>query len=446
MFCKIKKIVLNPFYYSVFMLILAYLMAPAFMRGLIVPLRKAGLVWGFFLLLVFLFQNYKTLLKNRFSVLLFLFCVSNGISILMNYKVNFWKNIVSFGFLCTTLLVIFHAFEKCDREDIKRKVTAFCKINIWIAFLYAVIALVMYCLQIEGSYEYEGIVQRYGLFQNRLWGVFNPNTGGAIAVLAIAFSLYLLFEYGRKKRYIVNIAIQYVYLILTQSRSAYIMFWCMVLILLFFVGIKGEIKKAGVKYYAGRIGKAILIVLALLLLQSTVKKVVPICAQSIANVFGRECEKNEIKRLENFDEDNIDSVSNGRVTIWKTGINLWKQAPVMGTSPESIVAYAKETLNESTAETIVGGGLHNIYLTILVSSGCVGSAIFILFLLCVAYRFMRYLIKEKDRQSILLIGLCAACLVGDLVESRIVYGTSCVCYVFWIVMGVLCSKNYLKAE
>ena len=68
----------DPFWFAMYMLLIAYLGAPAFLKIHLGVFRKAGLVWGAVLLAIFLIKNYRAYLENKFALVLFLFCIANG--------------------------------------------------------------------------------------------------------------------------------------------------------------------------------------------------------------------------------------------------------------------------------------------------------------------------------------------------------------------------------
>lgn len=437
---NIRKMISDPFWFAMYMLLIAYLGAPAFLKIHLGVFRKAGLVWGAVLLAIFLIKNYRVYLENKLAMVLFLFCVANGITILVNWRVKLSSNIFSFGYLTTSLLLVFNMFWQKEEEEIEKKVKIFSWMNVIMPLIYATVALITFLLSIEVRYELPNGYQYLGMFENRLWGLFNPNTGGMMAVISMAFSLYLIEKSAQKKKLlIVNIVIQYLYLILTQSRSAYGAFIFLCLIVIGFVWVKREnIFTKEIKICAKSILKAVVIFVCILALSPIVKHTIVLIPDTVSSLQGEE-EKTEIVRTEEFfEEEDANSVSNGRVEIWKAGLKVWKTSPIVGVGNNCIYEYAKRDLDKGTAQALHNGGLHNVYVTTLVASGIVGLGILAVFLIMVFIRFAKALFLKQETSTFILMGLCGGILISDLMESRILYANSSVHYIFWMTMAYLC--------
>lgn len=437
---NIRKMISDPFWFAMYMLLIAYLGAPAFLKIHLGVFRKAGLVWGAVLLAIFLIKNYRVYLENKLAMVLFLFCVANGITILVNWRVKLSSNIFSFGYLTTSLLLVFNMFWQKEEEEIEKKVKIFSWMNVIMPLIYATVALITFLLSIEVRYELPNGYQYLGMFENRLWGLFNPNTGGMMAVISMAFSLYLIEKSAQKKKLlIVNIVIQYLYLILTQSRSAYGAFVFLCLIVIAFVWVKRDnIFTKDSKTCIKGILKSVVIFICVLALSPIVKHTIVLIPDTVSSLKGQE-EKTEIVRTEEFfEEEDANSVSNGRVEIWKAGLKVWKTSPIVGVGNNCIYEYAKRDLDKGTAQALHNGGLHNVYVTTLVASGIVGLGILAVFLIMVFIRFAKALFLKQETSTFILMGLCGGILISDLMESRILYANSSVHYIFWMTMAYLC--------
>lgn len=438
----IRKMISDPFWFAMYMLLIAYLGAPAFLKIHLGVFRKAGLVWGAVLLAIFLIKNYRAYLENKFALVLFLFCVANGITILVNWRTKLSSNIFTFGYMTTSLLLVFNMYWQKEEEEVEKKIRIFSWMNVIMPLIYASIALITFLLSIQVCYELPNGYQYLGMFENRLWGLFNPNTGGMMAVISMAFSLYLLNKSVQKKKLLIaNIVIQYLYLILTQSRSAYGAFVFFILIVIGFVWVKREnLFTKDRKTCIKSLLKTVIIFVCVLALSPIVKHTIVLIPDAV-NSFKGEEEKTEIVRTEEFfEEEDVNSVSNGRVEIWKAGLRVWKNSPVFGAGANCIYEYAKRDLDKGTAQALHNGGLHNVYVTTLVASGVVGLGILAVFLIMVFIRFARALFTKTDPSTFILMGLCGGILLSDFMESRILYANSSVHYIFWMTMAYLCCK------
>ena len=145
-------------------------------------------------------------------------------------------------------------------------------------------------------------------------------------------------------------------------------------------------------------------------------------------------------------ESQADDVSNGRINIWKAGFSVFLKKPVFGWTREGFVEPVNNVLGIENGGAVSGGGLHNIYLTVLCASGMAGFICFAALIVLIAVRFWRQLIKDKEISPELLFSFAMSFyfLVSDMVESRILYTVSFFNVVFWIYFGYL--NHYAKKE
>ena len=454
MVTRLKKVFFDPYSFAVYMLVLSYIGAPAFTKAHLGLFRKAGLAWGALLLLIFGITKWKVYLKNKYAGALVLFCIVNGITILLNWKIKLASNIFTFGYMVTSLLLIFNMFYQKDKEEVRKKTELFCWINVWIPFVYAGLAILSFVLCISGVYEGRGGLQYYGMHQNRLWGLVNPNTGGTMAMISMLFSLYLILEYKKKQKFLaVNILIQYIYMVLTQSRSAYVGFLFAVAVILVFIVFKREnIFTKDLKKASRNVFRAAVIYFCILVLLPVVKETVTVIPNMLLEIYyaGDEAaideEKITIERVEEFDEEDSNSISNGRTAMWQSGIKVWSKSKIWGVGANSIYEYANIYLDRGDAQALQNGSFHNVYVTTLVASGLMGLGTLILFLLLVFFRFVVFLFTGKNKNPAILMCICGAILIAELMESRILYGNTSVHYIFWMTAGILCHKHILEMK
>lgn len=71
-----------------------------------------------------------------------------------------------------------------------------------------------------------------------------------------------------------------------------------------------------------------------------------------------------------------------------------------------------------------GGNFHNILVTVYVSGGIINLGAFLLIILYMSYKFLRYLVQGGSSYTKLCISLYFGILFGQLFESIILYSTS----------------------
>jgi len=124
--------------------------------------------------------------------------------------------------------------------------------------------------------------------------------------------------------------------------------------------------------------------------------------------------------------DRLTSDENTRSGMWKAGLQLFFQSPVVGHGWLS--SSGRGTAN-----------LHNVYLQILAETGIVGGVLFLLGVFAIA-RLIRRLapkIQPVDRPIYYLaLGLVVALMVHGMVESALILGSTVNTMLFGFALGL----------
>lgn len=393
-------------------------------------------MWGCALILYKVAKDYK-MFFNKQTVILFLFVISNGITILLNYKHNLFQNIGSLAYVALGgILFLNQAYGK-EKKQVEKELVTISKLNVYFPMLYAAIAIVLLIFDVSIIFETkEGIITAFGIYENRLWGLYNPNTAGAICLLSIFTSMYLFYKKAEKRwLLIVNIILEYLYLVLGQSRGAMYSFLVAMFIMVFFVYIGKEKFKEGnwglrLKYIF--LGSLTMIICVWM--PSVVRTVTPYLV--LGDEFNGEDEEIVFERVEGLDDD-LSKASNGRFELWQAGWEVFQEHPVMGTGIENIYEYGKVLLPEKRALAMKGGLLHNIFFTTGVASGGVGFAIFISFLVLLFIRCMQALFVYENKTMRYLTVMVGALMMINLTENNIIYWNCVQGIIFWQVCSYL---------
>ena len=89
---------------------------------------------------------------------------------------------------------------------------------------------------------------------------------------------------------------------------------------------------------------------------------------------------------------------------------------------------------------IVGGGMHNILMQVLVSNGIFGFLALLVFIIPIIFSYVKYLITRKIRNSksqiiLLISAMLLMILVHNMAEANILYTASYMSTVFWTYLG-----------
>jgi O-antigen ligase len=301
--------------------------------------------------------------------------------------------------------------------------------------------------------------------EHRLWGIYNANTGATLNALSILLSVPFIFKNcvtkkGLKVVYIVNDVFQFFCLVLTGSRAPFYALVIVGVILAAFFAFKSG-AKSRLRIY-GKAALSGVLVAIILLVGSDVSKYflsyVPTLAENsnVAKAISSALASSNPDAFESLDveypdsdgrydltrveeiEDRNEGFFNGRSDLWQAGLKAFTKSPIFGVGRENIYEKAVGNLKESRwAVNLSVGGLHNIYVTILVSSGIVGFLLMAFVAVKAALSVIKYLIKSAAAGVLMP---CAAVTVlyfyiTEFVEARILYQVTIFNVVFWLIFG-----------
>ena len=166
----------------------------------------------------------RYMFRTKYSYLLVLFLVVTGLSCVVNIKYGITDNVKTLVWTSIQLLLLYTIYIRIGKE----KTILLCKrlFNILIAvwMIAGIVSILQYMFQIGYYVELGELVKRQGFVDNRVFGVFNdPNYASVTSLYVIVMSLYLFRETDKKflkSYYVVSLVVQYVYIILSGSRTA----------------------------------------------------------------------------------------------------------------------------------------------------------------------------------------------------------------------------------
>lgn len=435
-----------------------------------VPLLQNWLYFGkklacgwMLMLSVCLFITDRKHYKTKEYLAMGLFCVSYGITIILNRQNYFMNEVLILGFVISQYFMLTYCDESRSQEDVKKELRYLAYAMVVISFVFSVINLVIYFAVYTGVMSVDRGSYFYGIVGSQLGGIYNPNTGGTINYISMVFTLFLLKDARKDKIFLwPNLLIQLWSFSLVQSRGAWVSL--LAFIVLYFVFVWDRESLGLVKKIAA---KAVLMILCIgivmgaskCILNTSLKVVVDIltheeclgenCGHKEIDYAGKtdeeiiEIEKNEMQKNEgivigNRDMSNngVSDITTGRAELWSIGFLGFCEKPMMGIGYRSIDDMLERGLSEYDYHNSGAGGLHNIYVTVLVSSGLVGEILFLAVVIMLLFKVLKiYLSKRVPVCIKFLVTLIPVWLVGDLVESRIMLSFSQMSVQFWIMAG-----------
>ena len=310
-----------------------------------------------------------------------------------------------------------------------------------------IVSILQYMFQIGYYVELGELVKRQGFVDNRVFGVFNdPNYASVTSLYVIVMSLYLFRETDKKflkSYYVVSLVVQYVYIILSGSRTAEV---CVllaiatgaILILKNYMLQKKwkEIKKVAII----TVGVVVLLVLFVgtYRVSKRVLTYLPRIVMSEQGIDDAKKKTDDKKRLERKDVES-DNISNNRATIWKGYMQSMEGSKnILGLSPRNSLSYISETYPKSyIAKTQYE--THNAYLTVFVSDGVVGLLIVAIFGCIVAFWVVKKILGKKKIENSFICALIIEeiLLVYAFFFSDLFFVNNLTTILFWILMGIV---------
>lgn len=425
-----------------------------------------------------------------------LFYLATAVSCVVNIQYGFADNIKALAMMFLFFFFWFplSAVDKDERDRLMRHIAVTVS-SIW--FVLCVLSVVMYLFAID--YEVVGGVwgetnQGFSSRYMRLWGVFHdPNYAGAGCIATIFSCIYLCS--ATKKRGViagcaVNIVFQMFYIALSGSRSTVIVLICAVTCYCLYHFMSGHpaVKEKAVKAW-GRAAamSAVCVVVCYALVQAILYGAPYLqracCALPDAVVKGvcsayesayessdltflsknsiavernllegitaeqdpedeedadvdETTDESEVNSIKRTDSDKFDTdVSNGRFTRWSDMLQVFKSAPVFGTSPKNLAAFAKAH-NPDTRMAKYNMAAHNSYLEVLTSTGLVGMAALLLLLGCGLVPILKkYFMFDGDPTFILATVICLEQALTGIFISDLFFLFSIGSNLFWMSYG-----------
>ena len=283
----------------------------------------------------------------------------------------------------------------------------------------------------------------YGVMNGRLWGIVNPNASAIFSYISIVFALYLINKGSRYSIYLkINNVIQFLNFAAMQSRGALLSVILMLGVYCLFVTRGNLVKKIVTFAVAATLVTSADIGLSYLnsiYISSGRTAIIDLNKGESYSEIGSDIEK------KNTELHLIETTPSGRTYIWKNAIKMGIEKPVFGYGVRNVSDYYTQYFSKYEIQnSLIGGNFHNIFITIFVSSGFLGLISFILIIAYVSLRFITYLVVTKKNDEKLILILFFGILLGQLFESQIIYSTSFINIIFWLVIGyglVICNRE-----
>lgn len=397
------------------------------------------------IVLLFRLINWKNYYHSANFCLLVFFSFSYLISSAVNIKYGWYDNFRTLIW-CIFLFFIVYCYDESENMHSVNKQNRIL-IEIYLLgnavlsilsfyFLFIGYSKVFYPEQAQG-----GPIYYIGFQWGRLYGAYwDANIGALMCVVAIILSL-ICFRKEKKVvgrvLYISNIILETLYVTFSDSRMGKL---CL------FVGI-------GVFTFSTLIkGKKIIKTTILTLIICAITIMLPTMIKtgyngwisiSESQLNGEEKEEVELGREEEYEGD----ITNRRLDIWKSAIEIFTREPLIGVGHNNVLAYVHDKLPESyliNNDHMEFSSMHNEFMDILVGQGLLGEVLYLI----LAIRFCililkkwKVIISDTTWKIQGCFAIIAVMVTATGVITEIIYVTSPMSMVFWMVLGYLVRIN-----
>lgn len=461
--------------FKVLMVLVTALTAVPFINEVVHPFMDVMLVYGLAIVGFELFTGklLSSLKSTKTVAFLGAFSVFYAITILIN-KTHIVGGFKSLAFMALFFVLFFLFPKENTKQQVLKEMKVVSATIVIITSIYSAVSFVLYVLSISGTYtNSSGTYQAYyGMFESRLWGIYNPNTSATLTIISIVLSVIFIIAMRKKATTIVlsiNIFIQFCVLLLTGSRAGcYVLAGAVAFGL--FMAIIRLFSKVTIKALAISLLSVTASVFVFFMVCGLLREglaYVPgvtayvfdididIAAEQISEEAGCYEIDNEERKIDKIDLDRFDELDDDENTVFANRLDIWqacmqefKKAPLLGIGRENVVERATENLEDKKwSYHFKFGNTHNIYLCVLVSSGIIGFLLMGSFAGATVIRSAKKTIKTYKNINIWFLSsfmLCLMMYATEFVESRILYKICIFSTVFWIYCGYMYRLS--KAE
>ena len=420
------------------------------MCGLIVPLQFISankVVAGGMTLLGILLATYNLVIKKVYLKIktieyLLLFFAFNIITSILVISYGYSTNIKNALIFYIYFLTVFPIFTGITREEGK-KIYDYFFYTVATLNTFGVLASLIQFVLLKGYrvHDYKGLYIRQGFVESRLFGILaSPNYLSLISLIVIIFLVLKICSFEKVYRYIsiVAIVLNFIYIVLSGSRTAFI---CMM--------IAAVIYSIVMFYQKGNIKSLFKVVLAIVVVLFSYRAVNFTSEQYLK--FNKERLEVQDKKLENKDNNlslertdtSEENISNNRFAIWKSTASFVPKKPIFGYSGGNWYEIGKKT---NPDEYIIKEHYltHNGYLEILFYNGLAGFISMGIFVLSFFISLVKRIFRDKkedlvNKDLLSIIMILMVILVSNLFLSSTFYGISLLGIILFLMAGYFYS-------
>ncbi len=408
-------------------------------------------IWGLTLFVKrYVYKN--NIKKVNYYGWLLLFIATNIVTVFVRgYSSGIWESVGYVIFLPLIFFMFYGLHTEAHTEDGRKKIYKeiyiLCNILLWLSLVLNIISLItLYTIGKSITYIFGYLV----VYENRFTGVyFNPNLM-AFTSFCSAFGCHILWQgdfcknvtgkpltKSRRAVIMISAAVNLFVIFLTDSNAAILIIVCYTIGYICYRLFGG--KEINFKLLFKKALALILIFVAVTALSFSLRYVTQTgttytmsSPEDTANTF--EDSDDALNQITTFEHQNK-NIDSGRIKLFKQGVNVIKNHPILGVGKGNITIYGNRYNNNKMKYS----DLHNGYLTIIVCSGFIGFFFFMGFTICLGWRMVKtiFTVKPTIRSDIFpcLASFIAAYCVYAFFEKTLIYDITIMTTFFWLILG-----------
>lgn len=390
--------------------------------------------------------HFRQYWSSRFFWLLVAFCVSFLISTVVNRRFGWYENIRTL-ILQGFLFFLIYCYRNGSLEEERRKRRIFAGYYLAVCAFLTLLSFAYMMLGWNRIYypEIASVPLYYtGFYWGRLYGVYwDPNIG---AIMCCVSALLAADCFRRTKKTVVRVlmgaivALDVFYIAFSDSRTGRIALAVGAAVYgVLYVTQSTQRKKA-----AAAAGIALILTILVPMGIKSCYNSISAAEQGITLETAEEEEnvqENGTKMIIRQDGSNMPDVSNRRLDIWKSAIEVFASSPVVGVGHNTLLPYVRAEQPESyliNNDHMEFTSMHNTFLDVLVAQGALGFILYVglaagIFLVLV--RKQKVILKNTQGESMALTAIAILVVCASVLMSEIVYVASPMSFIFWMGLG-----------
>lgn len=387
------------------------------------------------------------------------FLLSYGITTLVNARYGLFESTQGFLWLAFQLLLLLPRDVTESKESMLRQLLGVGGFFLAYNALAALIGIFMALFGFGEVYHINpGTIVPRGFVWGRLWGMYTDPNYGAASV-CVSFALCLLFLARARKKLVrvvlfLCMAVFYLYIVFSDSRTGIVALAVLTAVYIFCRAFA----RGGWGKRIFTTGKRILIAFVASILVSGIAAFGVLGVKKAYNgildfvyVQSKNNGEEENPQIDRAYDDASD-VSNGRIALWKSGLEIFQKMPLFGVGFRNFQIAARKIVPNTylirNPQNFHYDAYHNMLVDITAAQGIIGILAFLVLAICAGAHVIRALpmmLKKNsyvNRFSAALLAALAAVLAESQFISDLFYVNTPSSFMFWFLLGILLRLSF----